>query len=376
MSSPSASELSKAQLVLEKAKLSKAQNKKKSGSKAAAPKAVNTSNKENEGITETKIPHNWAKNPKHNDQLLTIIEANERYRRAFGFAHGQGSAPTSGGLTVAKVAQKIARELFPNSSVDDEKLGISVKNRVASIKKAYLTYKSKLGETGHGLIIDGKEDKIVEGTGIYNVHDKIRKKFKCYKRLHELLTASPVYDSSAVANSMTHLNLSILTSSSGAPQDSSAAACPDSDCDVPTQDPANIDPNTRASTTVPMCLPDPSLPSLSVPVIQRTPSLENAQALASPAPGSLKRKVDLFQQLVDAHRTLSNARAESKRQHIELKEEKRMKLKQVCIEEAKRQRKHEVDMMEKQMMLAQFKAGSAPLNSDTNSFGGFSLFEM
>ncbi|RXW15586.1 hypothetical protein EST38_g10266 [Candolleomyces aberdarensis] len=374
MASPSASELLKAQLVLEKAKLSKAQNKKKSRSKAAVPKAVNTSNKENEGITETKVEDavSWAKNPEHTDQLLTIIEANERYRCTFGSAHGQGSAPTSGGLTVAKVAQKIAQELFPNSSVDNKKLGISVKNRVASIKKAYLAYKSKLGETGHGLIIDGKEDEIVEGTGIYNVHDKIRKKFKWYKRLHELLTASPVYDSSAVANSMTPLDLSILTSPSGAPQDAPAAACPDSDCDVPTQDPANIDPNTQASTTV----PDPSLPSLSVPVIQRTPSLENAQALASPAPGSLKRKADLFQQLVDAHRTLSDARAESKRQRIELKEEKRMKLEQVRIEEAERQRKHEVDMMEKQMMLAQFKAGSAPLNSDTNSFGGFSSFEM
>lgn len=38
-----------------------------------------------------------------------------------------------------------------------------------SLKRTYSAFRAKLGETGHGLIVAGQEDKIVTGTPISNV---------------------------------------------------------------------------------------------------------------------------------------------------------------------------------------------------------------
>jgi hypothetical protein len=87
-----------------------------------------------------------------------------------------------------------------------------------------------LGETGHGLIESNREAEITTGTAIHNVWcmyigfrvlnvqaftnrrtDKIETKFKWYKRLHALLSSSPVYDLSGLVNSTTPVNLNILS---------------------------------------------------------------------------------------------------------------------------------------------------------------------
>lgn len=66
------------------------------------------------------------------DKLLTIIEGSVHYCRAFGFKGGDVPGVTSGGIKPAQLCCEIVKELFPTSVLPVEKLGTSVKNRIAA----------------------------------------------------------------------------------------------------------------------------------------------------------------------------------------------------------------------------------------------------
>ncbi|KAJ2921300.1 hypothetical protein H1R20_g15796, partial [Candolleomyces eurysporus] len=355
MSAPSASDVLKAQIILEQAKLAKASKPSKTAIQEAPEPALvrDQSNKENVPLLSDKDDDiRWAKHPEYTDQLLTVIEASQRYRRAFGFSHNPDApAGTSGGQTTIKLCREIGQELFPESRRTEAKLGLAVKSRIASIKKEYNKYRDQLKETGHGLIVEGREDEIRVGTAIYNVYDKINKKFKWYKRLHLLLTSSPVYDSSAVANSTTPLDTSILGTAS-VPVTISAAPCTEPTApaagDVSGNDRSDSDSDeSRSASPQPphdSSQPPPSTP-LAPPPLRLTQSLEDA-SVAIP----LKRKggsVDALAVLV-----------EGKRQRRELKEEGLFRREQLRLEAEERQRQHELAMLDKKLELAKLKAQS------------------
>ncbi|KAF8985159.1 hypothetical protein BDQ17DRAFT_1436718 [Cyathus striatus] len=86
----------------------------------------------------------------------------------------------------AKVSPKLIRK-FANS----------IKAQVNFIKKKYFTYHKELGKTGQGLVEEVSTEKI-------------ECDFKWYLRLHQLLSTSPIYNCSGVANSSTPLDTSIL----------------------------------------------------------------------------------------------------------------------------------------------------------------------
>ncbi|KAG5633775.1 hypothetical protein H0H81_005356 [Sphagnurus paluster] len=229
---PSPSTLIKAQLLVEKGKRAQVKSRKSRSSisaTATAPKAMTkpakVPRKQKGKTSSTDIPADkenldvgasddsdgiaWAKNPGDTSRLIGIIEDSLRYRQAFGLKGGGTPGVTSGGLTTAQVCHDIGEELFPGSSLSAEKLGKAIGNRIQVLKKLYGTYHKSLGETGHGLIImDHTED--TPGTPISNVWDKMRLKFPWYKRMHMLLCGSPVYDSSALANSGTVLDIRVL----------------------------------------------------------------------------------------------------------------------------------------------------------------------
>ncbi|KAF4598775.1 hypothetical protein AB1N83_013772 [Pleurotus pulmonarius] len=180
-------------------------------------------NKENTavatGAEDTNGDGAWGAEENHpyTDKLLTIIEDSFHYRQAFGFAIGDTPPVTSGGHTLISLAQEIAGKLWPGRVIVGKKVPLSVKNRITNLKRTYSAFRAKLGETGHGLIVAGQEDKIVTGTPISNVFESMTKKFPWYSRLHLLLSVSPVYDRSALANSTTPVDLSVLSTAPVAP---------------------------------------------------------------------------------------------------------------------------------------------------------------
>ncbi|KAF9492761.1 hypothetical protein BDN71DRAFT_1573249 [Pleurotus eryngii] len=75
----------------------------------------------------------------------------------------------------------------------------SIKNWIYSLKKQYTQYHNWLGETGHALV-----------TG-----EQMSVKFPWYNRLHHLLSASLVYDKSALVNAATPVDTTLLMASQG-----------------------------------------------------------------------------------------------------------------------------------------------------------------
>ncbi|KAF8327668.1 hypothetical protein F5887DRAFT_1083620 [Amanita rubescens] len=78
---------------------------------------------------------------------------------------------------------------------------LNTRFRRFSLKKKYQAFRKELGETGQGLVEADHELEITVGTPLHNTWEKIKAKFKWYKRLHHLLSVNPVYDRPALANS-------------------------------------------------------------------------------------------------------------------------------------------------------------------------------
>ncbi|KAF8332231.1 hypothetical protein F5887DRAFT_1080898 [Amanita rubescens] len=203
---PTPHEVLEAQLLLAQAKKGKPRKKPLKASHTVSMDDGNASDKENEpGNNDGKedVIH-WHDPAFHHysDTLLTIIEDSICFRKAFGFKGGDDPSVTNGGLSLIQTCHLIAPQLFPtHPETNMEKLAHAVKNRVSNLKKKYQAFRKELGETGQGLVEADHELEITVGTPLHNTWEKIKAKFKWYKRLHHLLSVNPVYDRPALANS-------------------------------------------------------------------------------------------------------------------------------------------------------------------------------
>lgn len=332
--------------------------------------------------------------------MLTIIEGSVRYRRAFGFKGGDLPGVTSGGIKPAQLCREIAKELFPTSALPVDKLGTSVKNRIAAyvqflqclficnifryrIKKSYHIYHKQLGQTGHGLVMEDRTSEIISGTPIYNIFgtslpsftvavdqvvqtepDKMQKKFKWYKRLHLLLCASPVYDGSALANSATPLDtspLSILAPGSETALESqletevelSQGRDTSPDWDMARLDRSFNDDTNPLSHSSPPADDEPVPPTQSLVVSLSQPPQTPLPSSRTPAPDPPKSVPQKRKSIMDHVKDLSEGRlesvrvrAEGKRQRAQLKEENTL-----AIEKLKWQAEH--DLLQERNLEAQ-----------------------
>ncbi|KAJ7791389.1 hypothetical protein B0H14DRAFT_3160877, partial [Mycena olivaceomarginata] len=196
-------------------RLAAAQSKrgKKSGRNASKSVKADTENKRGKKAEEKKTRKpaliQWTKKEQHplTDELLTLIDGKSLYRQAFGFDKGQSEPVTTGRKTLVDLHLELASKFFGVSVSDDDadnsplegkytkedlpELVKVVKNRIANLKSNYHTHRQALGSTGHGLVMDGKEKKIMPGTEIANAWDVITTKFPWYKHMHALMGTSP-----------------------------------------------------------------------------------------------------------------------------------------------------------------------------------------
>jgi hypothetical protein len=230
----------------------------------------------------------------------------------------------------------------------------------------------------------------------------MRVKFPWYKRMYTLLSGSPVYDTSALANSATPLDTSVLSTPNRqySPDWDDAAIDGSSlnDSLLP-ETLFSIPPSPHFGPELPELngVPDTSFPAAPLP----TPSLQ-ADISATPtaavmprlsvsktsssssleAPGAARKRKDPFEQVRELAATYTNSRleservrAESKRQRLEnelniqqLKNEAQDRQCRHEAEERERQRQHELQIMEKQIILAQLQAGSTNVgNASANT---------
>ncbi|KAH7911006.1 hypothetical protein BJ138DRAFT_1101375 [Hygrophoropsis aurantiaca] len=204
-----------------KAKSQKANTLALDATETRTPANTNKENFEGDEVVKKKsrvfIP--WSKDHSVTDELLTLIEDSTCWKVAFGFDKGMATnADTSSkGKTVMEHCADIARALFITGKEDSKwteedvvDLKGTIKNRMASLKTFYIEYRNQLGETGHGLVISGREDEITANSAIANAFDLTMSKFPWYKRMHELMGTSPVVSRAAVSNSTTPIDTSIL----------------------------------------------------------------------------------------------------------------------------------------------------------------------
>ena len=94
------------------------------------------------------------------------------------------------------------------------------------MKKTYAKHRASMSETGQGLLDARREDEIINGSEIANIWgrvlcdvcsvishmfvDDIKLKFPWYMWMHALMGASPVVSRSAIANSRTPIDFSML----------------------------------------------------------------------------------------------------------------------------------------------------------------------
>jgi len=218
---------------------------------------------------------------------------------------------------------------------------------------------------------------------LMTVTDKMKTRFPWYKRMHLLLCASPVYDGAALANSATPLDTTVLNI-----QRSEVHLLPE--WDYPAID-HSFDPrfdDDQEKDASEKSSPEPSLvpanPSVSLadhlpistpavkaipPALSRTQSTDLvpvtssqnrklADTTATPPNTSRKRK-DPFDQIKDltsgyrkSHLETARIRADTKR----LKFENQLAVERLKTEESECQRRHELELIDKQIMLARLQA--------------------
>ena len=223
-------------------------------------------------------------------------------------------------------------------------------------------------------------------------------KFPWYKRMYTLLSGSPVYDASALANSATPLDTSVLSTPicQYSPDWDDAAINGSSLNDsllLETPFTASIPLSPQFGPELPELggIPDTSFPAaphtsaLPAPSLQAGISATPTAAITSrhsvsktssssslETPGAVRKHKDPFEQVQELAATYTNSclesehvRAESKRQRLEnelniqkLKNEAQDQQCQHEAEEHECQRQHELQIMEKQIILAQLQARS------------------
>ncbi|KDR65372.1 hypothetical protein GALMADRAFT_217576 [Galerina marginata CBS 339.88] len=379
---PSPSKILAAQLLLEKAKKAKTQAKKPASKAASKPKSKAKAIPINEPAEQAEKENpqdddaiSWHNFPKYTDKLISIIEENHRYRQAFGFKGDVDPGVTSGGLTIAQICRNIGQELFPDYTLPVNKLGASVKNRVNALKKTYAAYHKQLQQTGHGLIMADREDEIISGSPIGNVWEKMKVKFPWYRRLHLLLCGSPVYDVSALANSATPLNTSVLTAATQPTVTTSgdAPAMPVDRNRSPDWDMTQLENDFNPLASAPLFDDDSDLLERSSPPsddglasasakVPSTPVVAREAVNEPPNTVPSKRK-NPFDQIKELSKTVQNGRLESdrlkeagKRQRALIYSENQLAIERLKHEDSERQRQHELALLDKQIQLARLQA--------------------
>ncbi|THU85616.1 hypothetical protein K435DRAFT_925472 [Dendrothele bispora CBS 962.96] len=294
-------------------KTSSKSRKKNDSSSSSSSKTKKTKTNENtnpsEGTTRTAIIR-WSDKTKHHitDSLLGFIEDSASLRQTYGFDRGNfsSSANNSGGKRQADFDRELATKLFLDINV--------VKTN--NLKKAYIEHRNTMSQTGHGIVVNGQEETIQAGSEIANAWDAVKTVFPWYRRMALLIGGSPVVDRSAVANSTTNVDLSVLQDTDNIEQSIEEQVLgdislnetwdvensQDYDEGIGLDDSSQIDPPSP-SHDVPI---DPSLPcaTSSNPTDLRPASAENrGQSNTAPAPSSTveplskKRKLSMAESL-------------------------------------------------------------------------------
>ncbi|KAG1788877.1 uncharacterized protein HD556DRAFT_1529800 [Suillus plorans] len=298
----------------------------------------------------------WSKPENHHltDSLLTLIEESNTYRKAFGFALLPGSGKVaSTGNRPANLYRQLATALFldhedsPWKDVGLNDLAEAVKNRVANgLRKAFIKHRDSMSQTGQGLIDADREDEITFGSEIFNAWDQVKKKFPWYKRMNALYRESPAVDRSALANSASQLDLSVLNCSQTMDDDEIPIEWPRS----PTPEHTNNDDKssivfTPPSTPASRAKPEP--PSVRRASGQKRKSMHSHIEDLTTSLGELRVKVARVR---EREHTL---RAQAKEDRKKAEFDSRLQFKAA---EAERQRAHELAMLERQIELERLRA--------------------
>ncbi|KIJ35355.1 hypothetical protein M422DRAFT_69947 [Sphaerobolus stellatus SS14] len=197
--------------------------KRKPGRQPKAASSSTTSPKSSKDTTKpdvgegagNRVQIDWTNEPTLTWKLISTIEDNDAYRQAFGFVNGSTVSVNSNGKTIIDQCRSIAATVLAADEsewwkdTDLKKLGEAVKNRVNNIKKKYTLNRNRIHETGQGLIDEGREDQIEEGSPLENLWQQILRDFPYYQRMNALMGKSPVIGA-ASQNSASTLDLSVL----------------------------------------------------------------------------------------------------------------------------------------------------------------------
>ncbi|KAG1727215.1 kinase-like domain-containing protein [Suillus lakei] len=305
----------------------------------------------------------WSKPENHHltDSLLTLIEESNTYRKAFGFALLPGSGKVaSTGDQPANLYRQLATALFLDhehslwKDVDLNDLAETVKNRVANgLRKAFIKHRDSMSQTGQGLIDADREDEITFGSEIFNAWDQVKKKFPWYKRMNALYRESPAVDRSAVANSASQLDLTVLNCSQTTDDDEIPIEWPRSPTPEYTKDddkssivftPPSSPPN---QPTTPASHAKPEPPSIRRASGQKRKTMHSHIEDLTTSLGESRVKVARVR---EREHTL---RAQAKEDRKKAEFDSRLQFKAA---EAERQRAHELAMLERQIELERLRA--------------------
>ena len=199
-------------------------------------------------------------------------------------------------------------------------------------------------------------------------------KFPWYKQMHNLLHGSPVFNTSALANSATSLDTSVLMNEKHGNRQSS----PDWDdaaIDASFKSGHDVDDSKSVTSDVepphelPANLPPATATSKASPLSQSS-SLPSLDSSTSATPRGSKRK-DPFQKIQDETALYAKSRMDSERLRADTKRqclETELTIQRLKNEEQERQRQHELQLIDKQILLAQLQASNTKgQSSNTNA---------
>ncbi|KII82823.1 hypothetical protein PLICRDRAFT_33215 [Plicaturopsis crispa FD-325 SS-3] len=390
---------------LAQAKSNKGKKKDNKGSTAGSSKGKKTSSarKENKAAAaltpekKRRAPTiQWSKKVNFHltDALLTIIEAKDTWRASLGFST---DAPTnSSGDRPEELYRKLARKLFVERTEsgdwgeeDLKELKDVVKNRIHSLKNKFRELRRMMSATGQGLIEQDREAEITEGSDIDNLWQKIQRDFPWYKRMNALMGKNPIVDRSAVGNSTTPIDTSVLQASrtksidpaarhsspweiekdtddagepvhlrgSSAPTQSHAGSPGLDEDDEDMSDPDPAPPTQpREPSTVPATPSNPSPPSAAAPNVSRRKTKNHAESLTKLAEEERQSRKEIAAALIKSRDDCARADREKgiEIERIRWQEQRA---------EAERIRQHDLLMVERQIELARIQQGIPPTHT-------------
>ncbi|KAJ7193734.1 hypothetical protein GGX14DRAFT_577003 [Mycena pura] len=333
------------------------------------------------------------------DTLITHIENNEYRRLALGFTKGDGiGAGKSTGDTKTQHYERLAEKTLvadPSGlwkDVPTKDLVSTIKGRIENLRKLTNTKSEELGQTGAGLILEGRDAEL-EGD-LANIWEKIRAVHPWFTRMLRLMEGSPVHDTRHCSNSLTSLDgpLAAMLGQSGMENDMATNSDgilvgmdladydhedlrtdPDADCDdSPAPTPSVLSRHTSSSSRPPCRSASPpplptltrmrnrttSTPSATTKAAQSVPiaMTSSTPSMTSTSAGTKRKSVlaDL-QEVFAADRAAKKQALEAKMKHELTLEAERRKWESLEKEKDHRRRQ---EMLKLEIELAQAKNSS------------------